>query len=177
MTQSTNQPINQNLILTGFMGTGKTTVGKLLAARLKRPFLDTDALIEREAEQSIPDMFAQHGEAYFRQLEAALAQRLSQQQGLVISTGGGLMLNAANAAALGNSGQIFCLVASADEIFARLQKDSDHRPLLSVPNPHKHIAELLEARAADYGRFPLISTANRTPEQIAAEILALFATD
>jgi shikimate kinase len=159
-----------NIILTGFMGTGKTTVGKLLAQRLQRPFLDTDALIVERDGRSIADIFAQDGEETFRAWERTVALELAQRQGLVIATGGRLMLDEANAAALLATGQVFCLTAVPQTILARVQ-DDEKRPLLNVPNPAERIAQLLEMRREGYGRFPQIATDGKTAVQIADEIL------
>src|SRR5690606_6565646 len=100
----------RNVVLTGFMGTGKTTVGRLLAERLGFEFVDTDALIT-ERHGPIPEIFARDGEAAFRQFERALAAELAERSGLVVSTGGRLMLDPASAAALGNGAAVFCLTA------------------------------------------------------------------
>lgn len=160
----------QNIILTGFMGTGKTTVGKLLAERLQRPFIDTDALIVERDGRAIADIFAQDGEARFRAWEREVALELAQQQGLIIATGGRLMLDAANAAALSASGQVFCLTAVPQTILARVQDDTK-RPLLNVPDPVAQIQRLLDQRREGYGRFPQISTDDKTAVQIAKEII------
>jgi len=160
----------QNVILTGFMGTGKSTVGRLLAARLGYRFVDTDEWIVAQDGRSIPTIFAQSGEVAFRQWEARAAQTLAAERGLVIATGGGLLLNPANAAALAPTGPIFCLTARPETILARLQVDETERPLLNHPHPAHRIAELLAERAEGYARFPQIPTDDRTPEQIVEQI-------
>jgi shikimate kinase len=165
------KPIAPNIILTGFMGTGKTTVGKLLAGQLQRPFIDTDALIVERDGRPVATLFAEDGEAAFRAWERRVALELAQQQGLVIATGGRLMLDEVNAAALAASGQVFCLTAHPQTILARVQ-DSTKRPLLDVPNPAQRIALLLEARQEGYGRFPQITTDGKTAEQVSTEIVA-----
>jgi shikimate kinase len=159
-----------NIILTGFMGTGKTTVGRLLAQRLQRPFTDTDDLIVARDGRAVADIFAQDGEAAFRAWERTVALELAQQDGLVIATGGRLMLDEENAAALSASGQVFCLTAVPQTILARVQDDA-RRPLLNVPNPAERIAFLLEARREGYGRFPQIHTDGKTAEQVTTEII------
>ena len=103
---------NKNIIFTGFMGTGKTTVGKLVAEKLGRQFIDTDELIEERQGMSIPEIFKHLGEAAFRTMEADIAQELGKKEGLVISTGGRLMLDPSNVAALSVNGRVFCLVAT-----------------------------------------------------------------
>jgi shikimate kinase len=165
------KPIAPNIILTGFMGTGKTTVGKLLAGQLQRPFIDTDALIVERDGRPVATLFAEDGEAAFRAWERRVALELAQQQGLVIATGGRLMLDEVNAAALAASGQVFCLTAHPQTILARVQ-DGTKRPLLDVPNPAQRIALLLEARQEGYGRFPQITTDGKTAEQVSTEIVA-----
>ncbi len=159
-----------NIILTGFMGTGKSTVGKLLAQRLQRPFTDTDALIVEKDGRSIAQIFAEDGEETFRNWERTVALELAQQQGLIIATGGRLMLDEENAAALSASGHVFCLTADPQTIFDRI-KDDTERPLLNVPNPAERIALLLEMRRDGYGRFPQISTDGKTAQQVADEII------
>ncbi|MEZ4594527.1 MAG: shikimate kinase [Chloroflexota bacterium] len=159
-----------NIILTGFMGTGKSTVGKLLAQRLQRPFLDTDALIVQRDGRSIAQIFAEDGEETFRRWERTVALELAQQHGLIIATGGRLMLDEENAEALAASGLVFCLTADPQTILSRI-KDDDKRPLLNVPNPAERIAQLLELRRELYGRFPQMSTEGKTAEQVVAEIL------
>jgi shikimate kinase len=158
-----------NIILTGFMGTGKSTVGRLLAARLGYEFVDTDELIVARDGRSIADIFHQSGEVAFRQWEAVIAQELAGREGVVIATGGRLMLDEANAAALLRHGRAFCLTATPDEIIARLDGD-ERRPLLHVADPAAQIHRLLAERAVAYGRFPQITTTGKTPPQVAQEI-------
>ena len=106
---------NKNIILTGFMGTGKTTVGTLLAKKLQREFIDTDALIETRQGRTIPEIFAESGEATFRQMEADIASELGEKEGLVISTGGRFMLNPANVKVLSSKSWIFCSISQREE--------------------------------------------------------------
>lgn len=172
---TTSRSTKNNVVLTGFMGTGKTTVGKLLAAQLGYAFVDTDDLIEARQGRSIPQIFAELGEAAFRQMERELAEELATRDGLVIATGGRLMLDPVNAAALGRSGRVFCLVATPQEILARLAADTEHpRPLLAGANPDRRIVELLEARREGYGRFLQVQTGGRSPQDIAGELLNLI---
>lgn len=161
-----------NIVLTGFMGSGKTTVGRLLARRLGRRFVDTDDIIV-ERHGPIAEIFARAGENDFRRIEAEVAVELAAEQGLVIATGGRLMLDDANAAALGGTGRVFCLNASVDEILARVLGDDDGpvRPLLAGDDPADRVATLLAERSAGYGRFPQVMTTGRTPDEIADEII------
>ncbi|MCA9929728.1 MAG: shikimate kinase [Anaerolineales bacterium] len=165
-----------NIILTGFMGTGKTTVGKLLAAQLGYAFVDTDALIEQQVGRTIADIFAQLGEAAFRRMEAEVAAQLGERDRLVIATGGRLMLDPENVAALGRNGRIFCLIATPEEILNRVLADRGKRPLLAGDNPRGRIEVLLQVRAEKYGQFPQIVTSGKTAAEVAAEIMELIAT-
>lgn len=164
-----------NIILTGFMGTGKSTVGRLLARQLGYTFVDTDALIQERAGQSIPDIFRDQGEAVFRAMEASIALELGGKQGLVIATGGRMMLEPANAAALGRTGRVFCLVATAEEIMARVSADPGvKRPLLAASDPMARIVELMRRREEGYSRFTQITTSEKTPQQIARYLIDLY---
>ncbi len=162
-----------NVVLTGFMGTGKTTVGRLLADELGYDFVDTDAVIE-ERHGPITDIFRDQGEATFRAIERELATELADRERLVIATGGRLMLDRDNAASLGRHGRVFCLVADADEIHRRVTADAARveRPLLAGGDARARIIELLDERREGYGRFTQVFTDGRAPEAIAAEIAA-----
>lgn len=161
-----------NVVLTGFMGTGKSTVGRLLAERLGYDFVDTDELIV-ERHGAIDDIFASQGEEAFRALEREVAVELSTREATVVSTGGRLMLDAESAGCLGESGRVFCLVAEVEEIVRRVQGDpgGPERPLLAGPDPRGQIAALLEERADGYRKFEQIRTDGQKPEVVAEEIL------
>lgn len=163
---------NKNIILTGFMATGKTTVGKLLAKKLNREFVDTDQLIEARQGQSIPEIFADLGEAAFRQMEGDIALELGEREGLIISTGGRLMLDPANVATLSRKGRVFCLVATPEEIVSRLREDKNNpRPLLDTPSPEKQIIELLREREKGYQPFLKLATDGKQPAEVALDLL------
>jgi hydroxymethylglutaryl-CoA lyase len=167
-----------NIILTGFMGTGKTTVGRILARRLGYRFVDTDELIEKRQGCDVARIFREHGEAAFRAMEAGIARELAGRHGLVIATGGGLLLDEHNAAVLGRSGRIFCLTARPEEILERVGRpDGEVRPLLAVDDPLTAIRSLLARREATYAAFEAIETTGRRPEAVAAELLAAMGTD
>ncbi|MCS7040296.1 MAG: AAA family ATPase, partial [Caldilineales bacterium] len=109
-----------NLVLTGFMGTGKTAVGRAVAARLGRPFVDMDEWIARRAGMSIAEIFARQGEGAFRAMEAELVRELAGQRGLVIATGGGALVDPTNRETFCRTGLVICLTASVEAILARV---------------------------------------------------------
>jgi shikimate kinase len=160
-----------NIILTGFMGTGKSEVGKLLAKRLQREFLDSDVLIERAAGQPIARIFAERGEPHFRELEKQVIRQVCQEQGAVIATGGGAIVNTDNASCLKESGTVICLTASPEVIVQRLQDNND-RPLLQGEEPLTKIRSLLTDRAEAYARADVvIDTSPLTPGEVVDAIL------
>ncbi|OGR16353.1 MAG: hypothetical protein A2X81_13175 [Desulfobacterales bacterium GWB2_56_26] len=164
-----------NIILTGFMGCGKTTVGKLLARQLHYAFVDTDHLIEERSGMSIPEIFRTSGEEAFRSLETTVARELGAGEGMVIATGGRLMLDPDNARALEMSGAVFCLAARPEEILQRVSRSTQVvRPLLDTPDPMARIVELTREREASYARFPQISTSGKSPRAVMNDILARF---
>jgi shikimate kinase len=159
-----------NIVLTGFMGTGKSEVGRMLAETLGLEWVDTDNLIESR-HGLITQIFASSGEEAFRDMERAVAAELADRSGLVISTGGRLMLDPDNAALLGNRSRVFCLTAGVDEVLRRvLLQDGPVRPLLAHHNPVERIADLLRQRAAGYAEFEQVETDSRTLDEVVTEI-------
>ncbi len=154
------------------MGTGKSTVGRLVAERLGRRFVDTDALIESR-HGPIPAIFAEHGEDHFRALERDVAAELGAEPGLVVSTGGRTMLDPANEATLGADGTVVCLTASVDALVERLRDEASDRPLLQGADPRTLIAMLLAEREGGYSRFSQVVTDGRTPADVADAVIAL----
>ncbi|MBI3959808.1 MAG: 3-dehydroquinate synthase [Chloroflexi bacterium] len=169
-----------NISLTGFMGTGKSTAGRLLAARLGREFVDMDERLVAHFGEPIADVFAQEGEAVFRRAETQLCHELAGQNGLVIATGGGALVNSENRDALAASGPLLCLSADPETILARVEAATD-RPLLPGGRAEKlaHIENLLARRRAAYASIPLqIPTDRCTPQQIVERVAdALAAND
>ncbi len=160
-----------NIVLTGFMATGKSTVGRLLAARLGYEWVDTDALIEAE-HGPIAEIFRSDGEEAFRDLERVAAADLADRDGLVVSTGGRMMLDPENAATLGASSHVFCLTAEPSEILRRVEAQQGiDRPLLDTASPAERIAELLDERAAAYARYEAVPTDGRSFDQIVSDII------
>jgi shikimate kinase len=164
--------MEKNIILTGFMGTGKTAVGRRLAKLLSYTFVDTDSLIEARDGRSIPQIFAEAGEAPFRQMEHEIARELAGAGRTVISTGGGLLMNEANTAVLSQNGIIFCLTAEVDTILARVSiAEGVERPLLAGPDPKARIEALLAERQETYGQFIQLATDGKTIDEVARELL------
>jgi len=161
---------HRNVILTGFMGTGKSTIGRLLAERLGYDWVDTDELIV-DRHGPVAGIFAEDGEAAFRDYERSVAKELAGRRGLVVSTGGRLMLDPVNIATLGATGPVFCLTADIDTIVARATADQTERPLLAGPDPAARVASLLGERHEGYARFEEVSTEDRTPEEIVADLV------
>lgn len=161
-----------NIILTGFMATGKSTVGKLLAGQLEYRFVDTDKLIEERCGQTVVEIFGQQGEPFFRKMEAEVTLELATMSSQVIATGGGLLLNKKNEEVLGKNGLIFCLVAEPEMIMQRVYADKTvQRPLLEGPDPRQRIIELMQQRDGTYKRFRQIDTSDRDPQDIVDTIL------
>lgn len=131
---------HRNIVLTGFMGSGKTVVGKALSEKLCRKFIDTDLLVEEKCKMTIPEIFEKYGEEYFRKVEAEVIGEASLEKGSVIATGGGAVLNGDNIDILRNNATIVNLEPDTDVIVARLSKDDGTRPL----NKGQDIEQILE---------------------------------
>lgn len=171
MRKKTHAFVIRNVILTGFMGTGKTTVGRLLAPRLGFKFIDTDDIIIEQAGQSIAEIFAQETEAGFRRREREVIRELKGASGLVIATGGGAILAEDNLKYLKALGPVFCLRASERAVYRRL-KGNRERPLLRGEHPLKQIKTLLQQRTPYYKKADKIfDTTGKSPQKVAAEIL------
>ena len=166
-----------NLTLTGFMGTGKTTVGRILAERMGRRLVDMDEQIEAEFGKPIAQIFADDGEELFRQAEARLCQSLAAESDLIIATGGGALVSDENRQTMEASGPVVCLAAGADTILERVETLED-RPLLPGDRDEKrrNIERLLQDRRAAYGRIPLrVPTDGIDPETVAERVLDTLA--
>ncbi|EEG78342.1 shikimate kinase [Dethiobacter alkaliphilus] len=161
----------KNLVLIGFMGTGKTEVGRLLADLLNRRFVDTDRRISEREGMSIPELFAARGEQYFRAAEKEVVAELASQKGLVVSTGGGVVLDGGNVEHLRLSGFVVWLDADVDTLSLRLQGDKT-RPLLQSDG----LAELYKRREALYreAAHVRVDTAGKAPFVVAREVVALL---
>ncbi len=163
-----------NLTLVGFMGTGKSSVGRIIADQLHYRFVDTDELIEAQQDTTIAEIFGKQGEAVFRQCEAKAVQELAAQTGLIISTGGGVVINPDNLASLKTHSLVACLWATPETIWERV-KEQTHRPLLQTADPLGKIRELLAQRAPFYRQADvLINTGLRSPREVAQQVLHQF---
>jgi shikimate kinase len=163
-----------NLALVGFMGTGKSSVGRLAAEQLHFAFIDTDELIENEVGKAIPEIFAQLGESAFRKYERDVVSALSGRRDTVIATGGGLVADPANLASLKTHALVVCLWASPETIWERVRAQT-HRPLLQTPDPPARIRELLEQRGPSYRQADvLVHTGFRSSKEVAQHILQHF---
>jgi shikimate kinase / 3-dehydroquinate synthase len=164
-------PVRHNIVLIGFMGTGKTAVGQLVASRLGRAFIDTDALIAARAGRPIPTIFAEDGEAAFRRFEAAVVSEAAAQSGSVIATGGGVALSPENMDRLRRSGVIIALHADPRAILARVGGGGE-RPLLGN-DPEDNVRRLLEERAPFYRAADLVvETSALSVEAVAERVIA-----
>jgi len=161
-----------NIILTGFMGTGKTAVGKKLAKELHMEYIDTDTMIEEGTQMSIPRIFKKWGEASFRDLETKAIKCLGVLDNFVIATGGGVVLKEENMKELEKKGVIICLRASVDVILKRTSKNKK-RPLLEDSyDARKKIEDLLEYREPFYKRADFtVDTSNLNTNDIVKEII------
>ena len=158
------------------MGTGKSSVGQMLASALHFTFLDTDHAIEARAGKTIADIFAQDGEPAYREWERSLLQELTQRKNTIISTGGGLAANEANLASLKTHALVVCLWASPEKIWERVRNQT-HRPLLNGPEPLAKIRSLLETRAPFYRQADvLMNTELRSVREVAHQVLHQFQT-
>jgi shikimate kinase len=163
-----------NLALVGFMGTGKSTIGRLVAEQIQFGFVDTDELIEEQLGRSVSDIFAREGEAVFRQYEKQALEGLGRQRNLVIAAGGGLGADPANMESLKAHALVFWLVAAPETIWERV-KTQTHRPLLQGPDPLGRIRELLAAREPGYRQADVfIHTGLRAPREVALQIAHQF---
>ncbi|MDR1728446.1 MAG: shikimate kinase [Acidobacteriota bacterium] len=160
-----------NIILCGFMATGKSSVGKRLAELAHFEFIDMDAAIEEEEGVGIPQIFAERGEAAFRELESRMVERLMGRSGLVISTGGGTVVSPRNLANLKKCGVVIALTADVQTILRRTAGDTG-RPLLQTEDREEKIRALLEKRMAAYNQADVVlDTSSSSVEEVAQALL------
>lgn len=165
---------HKNLILVGFMGTGKTAVGQAAARALGFAYVDCDELIEQKAGKAISRIFAEDGEPHFRDLETEVIRSLAARDRHVVATGGGCVLRDENWEALRRAGLVVCLAARPEVIFERTRHHT-HRPLLQTPDPMARIHELLDRRVPFYARADhAVDTSDLTMEEVVARLLELW---
>ncbi|MBT3191684.1 MAG: shikimate kinase [Verrucomicrobia bacterium] len=163
-----------NIVLFGFMGTGKTRIGKEAAARLGLVFVDMDDVIVERAGKPIPEIFADDGEAHFRSIERQAVIDLSAQPGCVIATGGGVVLNSDNIRDFSQDGLVVCLSATPEVILARVEHDTN-RPLLNADDKMEKICSLLDSRQVLYDAIPnQIDTSELTATEVVDRIVSLY---
>tara|TARA_B100000530_G_C15770986_1_gene413512 strand:+ start:28 stop:540 length:513 start_codon:yes stop_codon:yes gene_type:complete len=164
--------LSANIVLVGFMGTGKSAVGRVIAQKLEFHFIDTDDVIEQTSKAKISDIFAEHGEDYFRDLESQAVKSVALMKNQVVATGGGVVLRSSNIDLLRTGGPIFCLNATPKAIWDRV-RSSRSRPLLRGPEPLKKIETLLDKRAPYYALADhQIETTGVSVDRVADEIIS-----
>jgi shikimate kinase len=165
--------MKSNIVLTGFMGTGKTAVGQALAKRLNRQLIEVDSKIEQMAGKSISDIFKDNGEIYFRELEIGAIKQAAAGKKQVIACGGGVVLNTINIDRLRETGVIINLVASPQIILKRTSGNAGSRPLLDVQQPAERIRELLKFRKPFYDKAAdlVINTSKLNIDTVADKII------
>ena len=160
-----------NIYLVGFMGTGKSAVGRELAKKKKWKFADLDELIQLREKRLVTDIFAKEGERYFRRLEKQMLKEVAKEKHFVVACGGGIVIDANNIKVMKEAGTIICLTATPTVIYARTCKDA-HRPLLNVADPKKQIELLLKMRSVYYAKADkTIDTSRISIKEVVARIL------
>ncbi|MGA8819291.1 MAG: shikimate kinase [Xanthobacteraceae bacterium] len=166
----------RSVVLVGMMGVGKSSIGRRLAARLAVPFVDADTEIEKSADMSIPDIFARHGEPYFRSGEARVIARLLDGGPQVLATGGGAFMNEATRAAIRAKGVSVWLSAEFDVLVRRIAKRKNDRPMLQTDDPAETLRQLLKLRDPVYALADLTVQSRETPhDSIVSEIVTALA--
>ena len=166
----------RSVVLVGMMGVGKSSIGRRLAARLAVPFVDADSEIEKAADMSIPDIFARHGEPYFRSGEARVIGRLLDNGPQVLATGGGAFMNEATRAAIKAKGVSIWLAAEFDVLVRRIAKRKNDRPMLATDDPAETLRQLLKVREPVYALADITVQSRETPhDSIVGEIVTALA--
>ncbi|MBN2154269.1 MAG: AAA family ATPase [Candidatus Lokiarchaeota archaeon] len=169
--------MKSNICLVGFMGTGKTRAGRIVAERTGKEFVETDAMIEAAAKKPITRIFSEDGEIRFREMEIAAVKQAASMENAVFSLGGGAVLNAINMLYMKQSSVVICLTARPDVLFKRLaDEERDKRPLLAKPNPKAEIERLLAFRAPFYSAATalVVDTSTMTIGEVVDEVVLLY---
>ena len=174
---NSKKTINKSIFLLGYMGTGKTSVGRVLAEKLGLDVVDTDDVIVAKEGISINEIFAKHGEEYFRQVEARVVAELAEGEPVIISCGGGVPLREENRRIIKENGISVLLTASAETIYQRIKND-DQRPLLKDNMTVEHIQDMLDKRIAAYEEASkiVVDTENKSVDDICQEIIKRFSS-
>lgn len=161
-----------NIVLIGFMGTGKSTVSDYLGTMYNMEIIEMDQVIAEREKMSIPEIFSAHGEEYFRRLETELLIELQSKKNLIISCGGGAALRECNVSEMKRNGRVVLLTANPETIYERV-KDSDDRPVLNGRKNVEGITELMEERRIKYETAAdlVIHTDNKSVAQICEELI------
>ena len=163
-----------NIILVGFMGTGKSATGRLVAKRLERQLIDMDAEIERREGRKIGDIFAKDGERYFRQVEREVVKELCERKNLVVAAGGGVVINPENIHDFSRTGVVVCLSASPSVILQRVAAET-HRPLIEGGEKAKKITDLLEIRKPLYDAIAhQVDTTHLSSDHTADRVIEIY---
>jgi shikimate kinase len=162
---SAADPLVPHLVLVGLAGAGKSTVGQLLAEALQRDFLDLDVEITRRCGMSVPEIFGQKGEAYFREQETALTRELAETGGMVLAPGGGWISNDEHRAMLCPPARLIYLKVSPEVALHRMGAAAAGRPLLNRPDPRGELERLLEARRPFYELADIVVAVDRLDAQ------------
>jgi len=166
----------KNIVLVGLMGTGKSSVGSLIAKKTGMNFVDTDELIVLREKKPITAIFAEKGENYFREIETQIVKEVSSLGKTIISTGGGVLIRDENIINLKKNGILFHLFATAEEIFERVKHDKA-RPLLNNTNPVETLKNLQKEREQLYNKSDFtVNTSKKTLEKISEEIISLYSS-
>jgi shikimate kinase len=162
-----------NIALIGFMGSGKTAVGQILARKLELKFIETDTMIEKKTGKSIPQIFTDLGETGFRELEIEITKEIANKQHSVIACGGGLVLNRINIDRLRQTSVMVYLSATPGATLKRVSNQAGQRPLLDVADPVSTIRDMIKFRKPFYERAAdiTINTSRLTPEAVSYEII------
>lgn len=166
--------MKKNIVLIGFMGSGKTTIGKLVSQKLGYGFIDSDELIEQKCGMKVSDIFNLYGEEYFREVEARVISEISDYTRVIISCGGGAVKQKSNIDSLRKKGLIIWLKTCIDEIYKRIQYNSVMRPLANGKSKEE-LEQMMAAREELYKKAHIfIDTSNKTINEIVDEIINIY---
>ncbi|HWP95948.1 MAG TPA: shikimate kinase [Syntrophomonadaceae bacterium] len=168
--------MGKNIVLVGFMGTGKSSVGSRLAQRLNMEFIDMDREIEHLLGMPVDRIFKVYGEKRFRSEERLLAEKLAQRENLVIATGGGVVLESENVQSLRKNGMVICLTADAEDVMKRVNRKKGTRPLLKKNLKLEELVKMMKEREALYGDSDLsINTSGNELDEVVTSIVSFAA--